>query len=91
MVKNVVKVKHLSDEEELVQFLLCCATIAYPRTRQEVIAVSSRECRLRDKDVNVTHGWWESFCKRHNSILLRSLSHLSLSRVSASNNQVLES
>ena len=91
--KKSGKSKHLSDEEEeeLVQFLLRCATIGYPRTRQEVIAVVSKACRLRGKDINVTHGWWESFCKRHNSISLRSLSHLSLSRARASNNQVLES
>ena len=63
--------KHLSDEEELVQFLLCSATFGYQCTRQEVIAIVSKAYSLRGRDVNVTHGWWESFCKRQFNIVTK--------------------
>ena len=52
-------------EEELVHFLLECASIEYVRSRQAVIGMV--ECILNDHGVQrtVTHGWWESFCHRH--------------------------
>ena len=51
-----------SEEDELVQFLLRCADIGYPRGRKEVIAIVQRHCNSQGLDVQVTHGWWERFC-----------------------------
>ena len=51
--------KYLSDDEEaeLYRFLLRCASIGYPRTRKDVIAIVQRACNLKGRDVHVTHGW----------------------------------
>ena len=53
------------EEEELVHFLLECASIGYPRSRQA--------CILNDHGIQrtVTHRWWESFCHHHPNISLR--------------------
>ena len=58
------------EEEELIHFLLECASIGYPRSRQAVIGMV--ECILNDRGVQrtVTHEWWESFCHRHPNISL---------------------
>ena len=77
------------EEEELVHFLLECASIGYPRSRQAVIGMV--ECILNDRGVQrtVTHGWWESFCHHHPNISLRTTASLSLSRAKASNISVV--
>lgn len=69
-----------SEEAELVEFLVSCAKIGYPRKRTEVIAMVQQICDLRGLEVFVTHGWWERFCARHPKVSLRSASVLSHSR-----------
>ena len=85
--------KYLTDEEEdiLVKFLLKCAAIGYPRSRNEVIAMVQRSCDGRDMDVHVTHGWWERFCYRHPEISLRTMSALSYARAKGQNKEALSS
>ena len=58
------------EEKELVHFLLKCASIGHPRSRQAVIGMV--ECILNDCVIQrtVTHGWWESFFHRHPNISL---------------------
>ena len=59
------KYLNVQQEEELVHFLLECASIGYPRSRQSVIGMVERvliDCGIQR---TVTHGWWESFCHRH--------------------------
>lgn len=77
--------KYLSDQEEdeLVCFLLECASIGYPRSRQEVIAIVQRLCDRNGIQKVVSHGWWESFCRRHRNLTLRVTAPLSLSRAKA--------
>ena len=58
--------KYLSDEEEeeLVRFLLGCASVGYPKTRKEVLGlVQMQVFRARGIERPITHGWWDSFCK----------------------------
>ena len=80
-----------SEEAELVQFLVGCANIGYPRKRIEVIAMVQQICDLRGQDVCVTHGWWERFCARHPEVSLRSASVLSHSRVMGASQEAPES
>ena len=83
--------KYLTDqeEEELTCFLLRCASIGYPRSRLEVIAIVQRLCDQRGLNKVVSHGWWESFCRRHRNVTLRVAAPLSLSRAKASDVAVI--
>ena len=83
--------KYLSDEEELelVRFLLRSASIGYPRSRYEVIAIVQRVCLKNGFNVTVTHGWWEAFCRRHPTVTLRKPAHLSAARAKASDPEML--
>jgi len=83
--------KYLTNEEEdeLVQFLLDCASVGYPRGRQEVIGMVQRLCNERGMDRIVTHGWWESFCRRHAEITLRVTAPLSQARAKATDVSVI--
>lgn len=76
----------LNDQEEmeLATFLLQCASVGYPRSRQEVIAIVQLICDRRGMKHIVTHGWWEAFCRRHKNITLRVSAPLSLARAKAS-------
>jgi len=77
------------EEDELVHFLLQCASIGYPRSRQEVIAIVQRLCDQRGMSKVVSHGWWESFCRRHRNVTLRVTAPLSLSQVKTSDVAVI--
>ena len=84
--------KYLTDEEDiLVKFLLKCASIGYPCSRNEVIAMVQRFCDSRNMSVHVTHGWWERFCFRHPEISLRTTSALSYARAKGQNEEALSS
>ena len=76
-------------EEELVHFLLECASIGYPKSRQEVIGMVQRLLSDCGIEKTVTHGWWESFCHRHPNVALRATASLSLSRAKASDTTVI--
>ena len=77
------------EEDELVHFLLECASIGYPRSRQEVIAIVQRLCDQRGMNKVVSHGWWESFCRCHQNVTLCVTAPLSLSRAKASDVAVM--
>ena len=56
------------EEEELVHFLLGCASIGYRRTWKEIISlvlvqqiVNKYYCYISESNATVTLGWWESF------------------------------
>ena len=53
------------EEEELANFLLRCARIGYPHTRQQVIGLVQEVVNSKDMEVVVTNGWWERFLQRH--------------------------
>ena len=59
--------KYLSDEEELEleKFLILCGSMGYPKTRYEVLSLVQRKLDLLPLNRTVTHGWWESYVKRH--------------------------
>ena len=72
---------YLSTEEEaeLERFLLGAASIGYPRSRLEVMAIVGNKLGKP-----VTSGWWESFCRRHPRITLHAGAPLSKARAIAS-------
>ncbi len=74
--------KYLSagEEEELVQFLLRCSSIGYPRTRKEVLCLVQSIVESRGIAADVTGGWWESFCRRNPTLTLRTPAPLSRAR-----------
>jgi len=56
------------EEEELVNFLLRCAAMGYPKSRHEVLALVKRNLEKKRIAV-VTSGWWQSLCGRHPNLL----------------------
>ena len=79
-----------AEEEELLRFLIRSASIGYPKSRNAVIALVQRACNNKGLSVTVTHGWWEGFCRRNPSIVLRAPAQLSLARAKASDPEVFE-
>ena len=72
-----------------LSFLLRCASVGYHRSRKDVLAIIQRACLALGLNVNVTHGWWEGFCRWHPVISLRITSCLSLATTKASNAEVI--
>ena len=78
------------EEEELANFLLRCARIGYPHTRQQVIGLVQEVVNSKDMEVVVTNGWWERFLQRHSYLTLRTAVPLSYVRAMASDRDSLE-
>ena len=78
-----------SSEDELVVFLLKCAKMGYPHTRQQILAIVQQI--LDDKGVValVTNGWWERFRKRNPCLTLRTAVPLSYVRAIAQDEVVI--
>ena len=72
--------KYLSEEEEeeLVMFILGCASVGYAKTRKEILGLVQTQV-----DRPITHGWWDSFCKRNPNLTFRTPAPLSLARATA--------
>ena len=65
------------EEEELAAFLVKCAKMGYPHTRQEVLGIVQRILDSKRIDVVGTHAWWERFRRHHSYITLRTAVPLS--------------
>ena len=82
------------EEKELVEFLLGCAEVGYPKTVKEVrVIVGKIVAKKQHQDIGstvpVSHGWWEKFQKRHQELSLRSSETLSQRRAIAMSPAVL--
>ena len=82
------------EEKELVDFLLGCAEVGYPKTVKEVrVIVGKVVAKKQNHSVGITapvsHGWWENFQKRHEELSLHSSESLSQRRAIAMNPTVL--
>ena len=75
--------KYLSEEEEeeLVRFILGCASVGYPKTRKEILSLVQTQV-----DKPISHGWWDSFCKRHPNLTFRTPAPLSIARTAVDEN-----
>ena len=81
----------LAEEEELVNFLLKCARIGYPHTRQQIIGIVQQALAKKfDQPPSVTNGWWERFVNRHVNLSLRTPAPLSFIRAMAMDRECLD-
>ena len=81
----------LAEEEELVNFLLKCARIGYPHTRQQIIGIVQQALDKKfDQPPSVTNGWWERFVNRHVNLSLRTPAPLSFIRAMAMDRECLD-
>ena len=78
------------EEEELAAFLVKCAKMGYPHTRQQVLSIVQRILDSKRIDVVVTHGWWERFRRRHSYITLRTAVPLSYVRAMAQDREAID-
>ncbi len=79
----------IQEEEEVVLFLKKCASIGYPFTKREAVALVQRVLNGKGLERSVTDGWWARFSERHPSLSLRTAMPLSLARAMATDNEVL--
>ena len=79
--------RYLTEEEEseLEEFLVGCALVGFAKSRNQVIEIVQELLRRKGRNVTVSHGWWESFRRRHPNITLRTASPLSYARIVGSN------
>ena len=79
--------KYLNDEEEeeLVRFILGCASVGYPKTRKEILSLVQTQV-----DKPISHEWWDSLCKRHPNLTFRTPAPLSIARATAVDETALE-
>lgn len=79
-----------ADEElELCRFLVRCSAIGYPKTRTEAISLVQNIVERKGIKTCVTGGWWESFCRRHPTLTLRTPAPLSTARAHSTDPDVL--
>ena len=85
--------KYLTDneEKELVTFIMNAAAVGYGYSRKQVIELVQDVVEQKgNHDIKVTHGWWDSFRRRHPEITLHRSEPLSYIRATASHPDVLE-
>lgn len=78
-----------AEENELVQFLIRSAGIGYGKSRKQVMALVQTMLTSKGLTKTVSSGWWESFCRRHPNLALRTAAPLSLARARASDPEVV--
>ena len=77
------------EEEELASFLICCAEIGFPRTRNQVLGLVQQIVQSKGISKSVSNGWWEKFNQRKPHITLRSPMSLAHARAIASDPDVI--
>ena len=60
-----------AEENELVQFLVRSSMIGYGKSRMQVMALVQQVFNSKGIAKIVSSGWWESFCRRHPNLSLR--------------------
>ena len=83
--------KYLTDEveAELERYLTHCSSVGFARSRQQVIQLVQEVVTLKGLAVTVTHGWWESFRRRHPKLTLRTAAPVSYARAMASDPEII--
>jgi hypothetical protein len=79
----------ISEEEEIVHFLQKCATIGYPRTRQQVLALVQAIMNDKGIECGVSEGWWRRFNERHPDLAIRTAIPLSQARAMATDRVII--
>lgn len=83
--------RYLTDgeEDELEQFLVGSAAIGYARSRQQVLQLVQEVLDRKGISTRVSHGWWDSFKRRHPKLTLRTAAPVSYARLVGSDPDVL--
>ena len=65
--------RYLIEDEEfkLVEFLVGCASVGYAKSRRDILAIAQQIARVRDPELEISKGWWDSFRARHPKVTLR--------------------
>ena len=79
-----------SEEKELAEFIVGCASIGYPKTIRDILAIVRSILASRGVHRIVTYGWWEAYRRRHPILTLRVPSSLSKARALASTRDVID-
>ena len=87
-VSGPAKYLTLSEEDELSRFLSRCCQIGYARSKLEVLALVQRILDSKGMKVTISHGWWDSFRKRHPEFVLRVPAPVSQARSKATDPDV---
>ena len=77
------------EEHELVDFLLEAASVGFPRTRKDILAIVQNIVSSRKTGIMVTMGWMDRFIQRHPEVALRTAIPLSHSRAKATDPEAL--
>ena len=77
-----------SEESELARFLSRCCQIGYARSKLEVIALVRRILDSKGMKITLSHGWCDSFRKRHPEFVLRVPAPVSQARSKATDPDV---
>ena len=80
----------VEEEEELVNFIIKCATIGYPHTISQILAIVQQIVENKGINRTVSTGWWQRFCQRHTEVSLHTDVPLSLSRAMATDSDGLD-
>ena len=78
------------EEEELVSFCVRCASIGYPHTRYQIMALVQQILESKGIQACISDGWWERFKRRNPKINLRVAAPLSFARAIATDRDVLD-
>ena len=79
-----------SEEDELVRFLESCSNLGYGRSKKEILSIVQAVVLKKGMEVQISHGWWDSFRKRHPEVVLRAPEPLSYVRLAATQQPILE-
>ena len=77
------------EEDELVCFVIGCAEVGYSYTRQDILDLVQEILIRKDISINISHGWWEGFKRRHPEITLRKPEPVSHVRANCAQPEVL--
>ena len=79
-----------SEEEELAEFIVGCASIGYPKTIRDILAIVQSILASRGVHRIVTYGWWEAYRRHHPILTLRVPSSLTKARALALTREVID-
>ncbi len=83
---------YLTNEEqmELLDFMSGCSSEGYARSRKEAIQLVQGVVIWKGLQITVTHGWWNSFRRRHKCLSLRTAAPFVYARAVASDTEVIQ-
>ena len=78
-----------TEENELVQFLIKCASMGFARSKKQIFDIVNRVLESKGKSVKVSNGWWQSFRSRHPNMVIRTSEPFSYIRAISSSPDII--